>query len=382
MPIANRAFGIELEVQMPRSLTKDALAAAIRAAGVSCYAESYGHSEPRNWKIVHDGSIEGGNGAEVVSPKLIGEAGLADAVTVAKAIQAAGCKVDKSCGFHCHVDANDFDAKQLANVAINYLWFETFFDHIMPASRRGSEGYYVQSNRAHFAGYGATPAQRYGTEALNAGIAAINAAKARNSTGAIVTAVCGHARYFKLNMQAHNRQGTVEFRQHSGTVEFAKVENWVRLLVAFVDKCKTSRPRPRTVAREWTAAQEMHLFFSMFDVGAETAAYYVERRKTIAKQDKAMVVAQAAAQVAAERQRAALRANIAPFAARVTEALQARLTRLQESSRYQYRALARIRNAIAQVASFVATGAADLLLNACREWVRRRILPVAVLRSA
>ena len=81
-------------------------------------------------------------------------------------------------------------------------------------------------------------------------------------------------------------------------------------------------------------------------------------------------------------QRAALRANIAPFAARVTEALQARLTRLQESSRYQYRALARIRNAIAQVASFVATGAADLLLNACREWVRRRILPVAVLRSA
>ena len=83
-----------------------------------------------------------------------------------------------------------------------------------------------------------------------------------------------------------NAQGTIEFRQHSGTIESEKVENWIRLLVSFVEKGKVSKPRARQAGSEWTAAKEMHLFFAMFDVGASVAAYYIARRKVIAAQDK------------------------------------------------------------------------------------------------
>jgi hypothetical protein len=43
-------------------------------------------------------------------------------------------------------------------------------------------------------------------------------------------------RYFKVNLQALRVHGTVEFRQHSGTVDGTKVENWVRFLLGFVER--------------------------------------------------------------------------------------------------------------------------------------------------
>ncbi len=38
------------------------------------------------------------------------------------------------------------------------------------------------------------------------------------------------SRYFKINPKSYARHNTIEFRQHSGTVEFEKISNWVRFL--------------------------------------------------------------------------------------------------------------------------------------------------------
>ncbi len=37
-------------------------------------------------------------------------------------------------------------------------------------------------------------------------------------------------RYFKMNLQniASGRQPTIEFRQHSGTLEYEKIASWIR----------------------------------------------------------------------------------------------------------------------------------------------------------
>ncbi|HYA71768.1 MAG TPA: amidoligase family protein [Roseiarcus sp.] len=394
MSIANRAFGVELEVNFPRGASFASVAAAIRQAGVECYEENYGHSVPRCWKVVHDGSVP--SGGEIVSPKLNGEDGVAQAVKVTKALQAFGCTVGIQTGFHLHVDASEFNGKELANTAINFLWFETFFDHIMPESRRGSTNHYVTSNRSKFGGYG--------TEALNAGIAAIKAADLSNPfkvTNAInpgcycqregVRSRCScNARYCKMNTRAFNAQGSIEFRQHSGTVEAEKVEHWIRLMVAFVEKSKVSRPRPRKVIREWTAAQEMHLFFAMFNVGAETARYYMARRKQIAAQDKARREAQAAEQARQNAQLEEARRNAAGLGERATNALTARRGRLVEGSTSDnWRARNRARNAIRRIdsamrsiAALVERGEGERLLTFCRDLTRLRILPVAALRGA
>ena len=42
------------------------------------------------------------------------------------------------------------------------------------------------------------------------------------------------SRYFKVNAQSYTKHNTVEFRQHSGTIEVEKIENWVRFLDGLV----------------------------------------------------------------------------------------------------------------------------------------------------
>lgn len=50
-------------------------------------------------------------------------------------------------------------------------------------------------------------------------------------------------RYFKINLQAYLRHGTIEFRQHSGSANATKVCNWVRFLQAFIDEsCRRAHP--------------------------------------------------------------------------------------------------------------------------------------------
>jgi hypothetical protein len=49
------------------------------------------------------------------------------------------------------------------------------------------------------------------------------------------------ARYHKLNLTAYRRHRTVEFRQHSGTLEANKAINWVLLCLRMVDAAKAGR---------------------------------------------------------------------------------------------------------------------------------------------
>jgi hypothetical protein len=53
------------------------------------------------------------------------------------------------------------------------------------------------------------------------------------------SAVTGRDRYYKLNAESFERHGTVEFRQHSGTIEFKKISSWIRICNAMIDKSKT-----------------------------------------------------------------------------------------------------------------------------------------------
>ncbi len=43
-----------------------------------------------------------------------------------------------------------------------------------------------------------------------------------------------NGRYFKVNLQSHRRQGTIEFRQHGGSLNGRKIESWVRFLDKFI----------------------------------------------------------------------------------------------------------------------------------------------------
>ena len=46
-------------------------------------------------------------------------------------------------------------------------------------------------------------------------------------------------RYFKVNLQSFLCHGTIEFRQHSGTVNPAKICNWIEFLDSFIESSKS-----------------------------------------------------------------------------------------------------------------------------------------------
>ena len=204
----NRKFGIEMEIA---GINRQTALAALRAVNVKVEDEGYNHTTRNHWKLVPDGSVR--NGFEVVSPILSGEAGLAEAEIVARALDDAGASVNSSCGLHVHFDASDLDLKALKNILRRYAAHEAEIDAFMPGSRRGNENTYCKSLRGLEQDF-----------------------ERAVSIEDLASRMCN--RYFKVNLKSISRHGTIEFRQHSGTVNAAKIVNWVRFLADFIEQCK------------------------------------------------------------------------------------------------------------------------------------------------
>ena len=215
----NRSFGIELEIA---NITRETALTALRAYGISVQNESYNHTNRPHWKLVHDASVRGG--FEVVSPVLHGEQGLEEARAVADVLSDAGARVNRSCGFHVHFDASDLSVDDVKTIMRRYADHETEIDALMPPSRRGAGNSYCNTLTR-------LPFDRL----------------MRASSIQDMARIMG-SRYYKVNLQAFQRHGTIEFRQHSGTANSAKIANWVRFLAEFIDACKTANQSPAAPA--------------------------------------------------------------------------------------------------------------------------------------
>jgi len=208
MEFTNRKFGVEIEFLA--TVSREEVVRKICSNGITCYDEGYNHDDHiDHWKLVRDGSC----GLELVSPILSGEDGLRQIEAVCDALREVGAKVDTSCGLHVHVDARDLSEKEVAKVFIAYSRYEPLFDALLPVSRRGNLNRFCLSIKdavslaADYANnLQHTYRRQYGT------------------------------RYLKVNLESLIRHGSIEFRQHSGTIESEKINNWVVLMVGFVDE--------------------------------------------------------------------------------------------------------------------------------------------------
>ncbi len=213
--VFSRSFGIELEI-VHRNQRQ--LRDAIRSRGIACEIEGYNHSTRRYWKIVSDASVNGGY--ELVSPVLKGQSGLDEVKVVCEALSEVGALINKSCGFHAHFGTDDFkeSISVWRNLYINYATLEEDVDAFMPPSRRRNT--YCASLKV--CGW---------REKMENARTLVELEKA----------ITNRSRYFKLNSQSYWRHGTVEFRQHSGTIEFDKIRNWLLFCARFVELSKRER---------------------------------------------------------------------------------------------------------------------------------------------
>jgi hypothetical protein len=216
MSISARTYGIEIECILPVGMTHAAIANIISDRGIDCMAEGYNHVTRRHWKVVTDGSLgDYARGAEVVSPKLSGDHGFAEIETVMKALQNAGVTVNQKCGLHVHVGAERDDLAFHQTLAKLYAAYEGVIDSLMPVSRRSNNNTFCRS---------LTHASRE----------AIDNCRSMSQLTSLIGQGAAAQRYSKLNMT--RRHPTVEFRQHSGTLEPIKAIVWTKTCLRLVEK--------------------------------------------------------------------------------------------------------------------------------------------------
>lgn len=222
----HRKFGVEIETV---GLSRTQIFDALNKAGINCQIESLNHDTRPHWKIVPDGSLihryidsngleYAEAGFEVVSPVLSGVKGLLEVEKVVNTLVARGAKVNNTCGLHVHVDARDMTAEQIFVAVKRYRIHEALLDTFVKVERRNSS--FAQ---------GMASVERFIEEIRND--RPITRVSARTLCDYVER--CG--RYRKLNLCSYLRHGTLEFRQHHGSLDADEIVNWIMLCVTFID---------------------------------------------------------------------------------------------------------------------------------------------------
>lgn len=292
--IADRTFGVEIEVA---GLSEEGAFLALRQAGIPVKDPTRYSGQPRDaWDIKDDGSIRSrdGRSAEVVSPILKGVKGLKQVAAVCKALSQFGAEANVSCGLHVHVGAQGLTAAEIETAVRRYAKWEKTIDKYVHPGRRDSRNTYCRSMTQVVQNIdrGSDPTVewkaeidritrrlRLGSLGLNGGcncsqcrptaaeitrertrltakLAELRAKVAASKPGQKSTVTrsdlieASDGRYRKLNLEALDDHGTLEFRHHNGSVDPKVVTNWIRFVVNFVERSRALTRKGKARVRD------------------------------------------------------------------------------------------------------------------------------------
>lgn len=209
----NRTFGIEIEFlitssDLRRFLREFSSSNSNNNSGVIVESEHYNHTTRRHWKVVTDASLSSREshyiGRELVSPILEGEEGFKQLKILCEALNRYGCKVNHTTGLHIHLGSEGLKVSNFKKLYEIYRFHEREIDKFFPSSRRGDNNRFCHT------------LPDYSSEFREA-----------NTIGRLIDIT--YSRYLKLNFQAYRRHKTIEFRQHSGTLNYSKIAHWVEM---------------------------------------------------------------------------------------------------------------------------------------------------------
>lgn len=214
-----RKFGIELEMVAPSGQSPLQHAnAVVRAAGIEMQTNSHFGTAYSLWQAKPDGSIQPyDRGVEVVSRILPGAESSYDEIRRAVgALETAGFGVNRSCGFHVHLNVADLPMHVRQLIVLRYAELQTNINGMLPPSRRGN-------NYCPPLG-----ASRFNAIARNI----------ESGQSATSPALDVGGRYSVTNTAWLNQRDAsrIEFRQAAATCNAAKVIGWVRFLQEMVDE--------------------------------------------------------------------------------------------------------------------------------------------------
>jgi len=235
--------GIELEMNgvtvtgTPLNCAK--LARALNGAGLQYpvnNSNGYTHSNGANWDVKTDGSC----GLEVATPAvtLDEEGNSAELKAGIEAVAALRPQVNRACGLHVWLEVRDFDWQDMKRLLALWARYEAAYFSMLPKSRRADPSGNSHDGRTIYC-RAMRKVEWDGAESMYWG--GYKRAIEANSERAFRTAAQGVAtKYQALNISQWWRTGRIEFRLHSGTVDYEKVRNWVKVLLALAARVKAS----------------------------------------------------------------------------------------------------------------------------------------------
>ena len=254
--ITDRTFGIEIEcflnqdkelfAQSFNDMTSD-----VRKNQSIYYApNTYGTWLRDKWVLGYDGTVRSHgsshrNGVELTScPIKFSE--LDNIKPILKKLKDGGATVNKSCGFHCHIDAKDLSLKEVKKIMISYLIYEEVIAFMHPYSRRWNADFANSSRNVNTSQID----NAFRNATTNDLIKKIR--KAKNWERLFLSCSGYDPRYVKLNIKglyqyhtntgpSQGRTGTIEFRQHGGTIDQDKMIAWISFCYQMVESARYAK---------------------------------------------------------------------------------------------------------------------------------------------
>lgn len=218
--VSTRFFGIEIEFTgVARTEVEEYL--RLNAPNVVAEVEGYGHAVVPHWKLITDSSVTDSAddyGSEAVSPILSGTAGFNQVRAVMEAITACGGRVDRSCGMHVHHDARDLSPVHLATLVRLYVDNQSAIDGLVAPARRASTS-------PQWCG----PVSEYEKTRICEVLADETSSRDDRNYN-----LRRFDRYRTLNVTSYAKYGSIEFRQHQGTLNPEKAFAWIQFGQAMV----------------------------------------------------------------------------------------------------------------------------------------------------
>jgi hypothetical protein len=258
--LLSRTWGYGVEIECYIQGTQNTLERKLTEAGLNSAFEGYNHNTSNYWKITTDASLEtkysdrnNFNNVEIVSPILFGEAGLAQLKKVCEVVKTMNGKINTKAGLHIHHACKDGHGglKLAVMAALIYRQYQEDFDKMLPVSRR-SCNYAQHLESSDFERY-----KRF-----------IRADHISDDQ---------MARRRVVNVYAYARHGTCEFRQHSGSVDYTKISNWIKITRHVMIQAK--KAINELTVENMFGWRKQNDFFEYFKFEDETKTYITQRRE-------------------------------------------------------------------------------------------------------
>ena len=201
-------FGVEMEIIL-EGMKISKLRNNLRERGIEISEPNSTHDVCTGWKIVGDGSIgsRNGNGYEIVSPP---SSNLDELKIVCEELDKIGARVNHTCGLHVHHDIKELKRKQILRIYNFYNKYNNIIKHFLKNSR--IENRYCKD--------------------ISRIIERVNSCESKEDllskiAGKGMRSYYNHCRYYCLNLRSYLFYGTIEFRQHHGSIDFDEISSWI-----------------------------------------------------------------------------------------------------------------------------------------------------------